>query len=385
MKRHFIYLLLIPFVFGCQTETVQEPKTLEEYNKVLIEKKKELKELEAEISDLTDKIAELDPSLKEKPKLVDTSRVNASDFVRHINIQGIIEADDPVNAVSEIAGRLTRVYIKEGDIVRKGQLVATIDVDAIQKQIDEINTSLDLARDLYDRQKRLWDQNIGSEVQYLQAKNNVERLEKSLATISLQQSKNKVYAPISGSVEMLVTKQGEVAAPGQPIAQILNTSNLKVSTDLPENYLKIVNRGQVVELNFPSIDLITPGKVTHLGSTIDPANRTLEVEIRPTNRHRLFKPNMLAEIKIVEFEQEKVISIPLEYVLQEVDGTEFIYVIQTDSEGKYRAKKRYITLGEAADGMAIVEEGLQTKEPVIFKGCRNVSDGELIEFSNQII
>ena len=379
--KNILTLLIILFLIGCQEKEILEPQTLEEYNEVLVEKKSELKELEAEIAELTDKIAELDPSLQEKAKLVDTTLVKSGSFVRHITIQGIIEADDPVNAVSEIAGRITRLNVKEGSYIKKGQVVAILDVDAIQKQIDEINTSLDLAQDIYERQERLWKQNIGSEIQYLQAKNNVERLEKSLATINLQFSKNKVYAPISGTVEMLMTKQGEVTAPGQPIVQILSTSNLVVSTDLPENYLKIIRRGQTVELNFPSIDVQTNGTISLLGSSIDPTNRTLELEIRPSMRHSLFKPNMLAEIKIVELEKNEVITMPVEFVLQEVDGTEFVYISELDDENKFRARKKYIALGETAEGTAVIDNGLNPGDAVIFRGARNVSEGELLEFS----
>ncbi len=380
MKKYILFTLIV-IGMGCRQQP-QEAPTLANYNQQLAEKKKQLIELETEISELTDKIAQLDPSLQEKAKLVDTSKMVAQDFTRYINLQGAIEAEDPVNAVSEIAGRILTLNFKEGDPVRKDQVVATLDVESIQKQVDEINTSLDLARDVFERQKRLWDQNIGSEVQYLQAKNNVERLEKSLESLDFQMSKSVVHAPISGTVDMVLTKQGEVVSPGLPIIQILNTSQLKVTTDLPENYLKIVRRGQIVNLEFPSLDLSTQGRISLLGSKIDPANRTLELEIALLTRHRLFKPNLLAEIKIEELSADDVITMPLEYILQEVDGTEFVYVVDKDDAEKYRARKRYVNLGEAADGNVIIDDGLLVGETVVFKGARNVSDGELVEFSN---
>lgn len=381
MKKLSIILAIFVLAFGCQQKETKEPKSLEELNKALTVKKQELYTIEKEMQELTDKIAEIDPSLQEKSKLVDTTLISTANFQRFINIQGSVEADDPVNAVSDIPGRIVQLYVKEGQRISKGSMIAKIDMESVTKQINEVNTSLDLARNVYERQERLWNQKIGSEIQYLQAKNNVERLEKTRETLNFQLTKANVYAPISGTIDMVLTNQGEVAAPGVPIVQILNTGNLKVTTDLPEAYLQIVKSGKRVNLNFPSIDFETSGRVSMLGRKIDPANRTLEVEIIPTKRSSLLKPNLLAEIKIEEMSKRGAISIPLEYVLQEVDGTEFIYVTEQDDEGKFRAKKRYVTLGETAEGDVEIQEGLTSGEAVIFKGARNVSDGELIEFS----
>lgn len=381
MKKIIFSILILSIIISCKQETVKEPSTLEEFNAALSAKKKDLSKLEEEISKLTDKVAELDPTLQEKSKLVDTSIINFSNFTRYIEIQGSVSADDPVNAVSEIAGRISRLYVKEGDVVRRGKLIARIDVESMQKQIDEINSSLELAQDIYQRQERLWQQKIGSEVQYLQAKNNVERLEKSLETINFQMTKAGVYAPISGTVDMVMTRQGEVTSPGMPIIQILNTSKLKVTTDLPENYLKIVKKGQRVDLSFPSLDIETTGKISLLGRKIDPANRTLELEITPAKTSSLLKPNVLSEISIKELEVNNVLMMPLEYILQEVDGTEFIFVSTTDEQGNYRAKKKYVTLGETTKGQVIITDGVSQGEAIIFKGSRNISDGELLEFS----
>lgn len=381
MKKILTLLLSILLLASCETKQVKEPETLEELKAALTEKKQSLNTLETEMQKLTDRIAELDPSLQEKAKLVDTSLMKTEDFVRYINIQGAVKADDPVNAVSEMGGRISRLFVKEGDFVRKGKLIAKLDVSTVESQINEINSSLDLARDVYERQERLWNKKIGSEVQYLQAKNNVERLEKSLETIKLQLNKASIYAPISGTVDMVMTNQGEVASPGMPIVQLLNTNKLKIATDIPENYLRIVKKGMNVDLNFPSVDFTTTGRVSLLGRQIDPANRTLELEILPKKSSSLLKPNLLAEIKIKEFSSKNVVFMPLEYILQEVDGTEFVYVAEEDEEGMMRAKKRYVQIGEAAEGSVIITDGLTSGEAVIFKGSRSVSDGELINFS----
>ena len=381
MKKLIPALLLFLFLGSCK-KTDKKPETLEEFSAKLAELKQERSMLNKQIDQLTDKVAELDPSLQEKAKLVETNQVETSDFVRYIDIQGSVKADDPVNAVSDMGGRITDLKVKEGEYVKKGAIIAQIDVETIEKQISELETSLELAQDMYNRQERLWAQKIGSEVQYLQAKNNVERLEKSMETLKLQESKAFVYAPISGAVDLVMMKQGEVAAPGLPIVQILNTSKLKVTTDLPETYLKMVKQGMKVDLEFPSIEYITTGTISQLGRKIDPTNRTLELDITPRKSSSLLRPNLLAEIKIKEYQSKDVVTMPLEYILQEVDGTEFVYIAQQDTEGTLRAKKRYVTIGEAADGKVVITEGLTEGEVVIFKGSRNVSDGELLEISN---
>lgn len=381
MKKFIILSIIALTIASCQQQE-KAPETLEEFAKELAALKQQRSELNKKINEYTEKVAELDPSLQEKSKLVDITAVTQSDFVRYIEIQGAVQADDPVNAVSDMGGRIMDLRVKEGDYVKQGSIIAKLDVETVEKQIAELQTSLDLAKDVYERQERLWSQKIGSEVQYLQAKNSVERLEKSLETLNLQLSKAYVYAPISGAVDMVMMKQGEVTSPGMPIVQLLNTTRLKVKTDLPESHLKVVKRGMKVDLEFPSIDVSTSGTVTLLGRKIDPSNRTLELEISPRKSSSLLRPNLLAEIKIKELETKEVITMPLEYILQDVDGAEFIYVAEKDAEENFRARKRYVTIGEAADGVVIITEGLSDGESVIFKGSRNVSDGQLLEISN---
>jgi len=175
MKKFLPALLLFLVLGGCQQKE-KSPETLEEFSSKLAELKKERSMLNKQIEQLTDKVAELDPSLQEKAKLVETNPIETADFVRYIDIQGSVKADDPVNAVSDMGGRITHLRVKEGQYVKKGSIIAQIDVETIEKQIAELETSLELAKDMYARQDRLWSQKIGSEVQYLQAKNNVERL-----------------------------------------------------------------------------------------------------------------------------------------------------------------------------------------------------------------
>jgi len=380
-----MYKLLLPilivFLISSCGQKEEAPKDIEGLKTVLTTKKSELAALQNEIKEITQQLTELDPSLQEKAKLVDTVHLSQGVFDRYIDLQGTVISDDMANVVSEVPGRITRLQVKEGDYVKKGQLIATLDLESLDKQIAEVETSLTLAKDVFERQERLWNQKIGSEVQYLQAKNKVEQLEKSLETIQFQQTKANVYAPISGYVDMEYMKQGEVASPGMPIIQILNTSNVKITTDLPEQYLRIVKKGAIVNLEFPSIDLSTTGRISLLGRSIDPTNRTLKVEIIPTKRTSLLKPNLLAQIKLKELTAAEVITIPLTAIMQEVDGTQYVYVAKEQEGDKWRASKTYIKTGEATDNDIIVEEGLTITDILVTRGSRNLSNQELINLN----
>ncbi len=384
MKSHWILYLSIAFLFSCQNNGNGEyPQDLDGKKALLVAKKESLDVLESEIAQLTEEIAALDPSLKEKARLVSSLTLIPQSFERYIKIQGSVIADEVVNVVSEVPGRILDVTVQEGDAVEKGMLIATLDLESINRQITEVQTALTLANDVYERQSRLWSQNIGSEIQYLEAKNNKERLEKNLETLSFQLSKSKIYAPISGIVDREVTKAGELASPGAPIVQILNVYKVKVEADLPERYLKIVRTGQPVQLTFPSIDLEFPGRINLLGRTIDPANRTLKLEIGIQGRSRLLKPNLLTEIKLKELTIKDAIVVPVEFILQEVNGREFVYLVN-DSGEETRAKKVYIESGEAYEGMIAINEGLTDGDRLVTKGSRNISDGELIQIVNNL-
>lgn len=380
MYKILIFISIVFLLVACNKKEAM-PVDIEGIKTVLSTKKSEVASLQKEIKELSEKLVVLDPSLQEKSKMVDTMHLSVGAFDRYIELQGTVISDNMANVVSEVPGRITSLRVKEGDYVKKGQLIATLDLESLDKQIAEVETSLHLAKDVFERQERLWNQKIGSEMQFLQAKNNVEQLEKSLETIRFQQTKASVHAPISGYIDMENMKQGEVASPGMPIVQILNTSNLKISTDLPEQYLKIIKRGATVDLEFPSIDLNTVGRVSLLGRSINLSNRTLKVEITPSTKSSLLKPNLLAQIKLKELTAEDVIVIPLQAIMQEVDGTEYVYLAKAQEDKKWRATKTYIKTGEATDNNIIIEEGLTTADVLVTKGTRNLSNQELIHLN----
>ncbi len=383
MKYLIPLFVLVTFLGACsQSPASETPETLEGKRALLKEKQMELKEVSNQIAQLEKEIAELDPQATAKARrLVTTGTVQRTDFRHFVEIQGSVQADDYVEVTSETAGRILRLTAKEGDYVRAGQLIGELDLEQLRKQIAEVEKSLELAKTVYERQKRLWEQNIGSEIQYLEAKNGKERLEKSLETLRHQLTKSKVYAPASGVVERELLQAGELAMPGAPILQILNPNKLKVVASVPETYLRAVKRGETVKVNFPALGLEQEARVSLIGTSIDPANRTFEVEADIQNQNGLLKPNLLAVMLIKDEEQKDVVSIPQEMVQQEVSGKDFVY-IKGEAEDGPVAQKVYVKTGKSYNGNVVIEKGLEGGEELILEGARGLAENEPIKIQN---
>jgi len=373
--------LLLSACSGGESAEDALPQDLAGKRALLKEKKAELRELTAVINQLETEIAELDPSLKSQGRLVTTARVEQSDFQHFVEIQGAVEADDLVDVTPEVGGRILQLTVREGDNISRGQLIATLDLEQVERQIDEVETSLDLAKTVYERQARLWEKNIGSEMQYLEAKNNKERLEKSLETLASQLAKSKVYAPASGVVDRVVLQSGEFVSPGMPIVQILNTSRLKVVADVPENYLQSVKRGETVTIRLPALNMERQERVSLIGRTIDPSNRTFKVEVNVGNPGGALKPNLLATMLINDETVEDAVVIPLEMVQQEVGGKKYVFVVDEGADGPV-AKKVYVTTGRSYEGDIVIEEGLLGGETLIVEGARGLVENAPLKVVN---
>lgn len=382
MKYILQIVALVLGVAACSAPATEEgaiPQDLAGKRQLLKDKQNALKALTDEITALEEAISAQDPNSQvKKARLVTTIPVQQTDFKHFVEIQGSVEADDLIDATSEISGRILSMRFSEGDPIQKGQLVATLDLEQITKQIAELETSLELATTVFERQSRLWEQNIGSEIQYLEAKNNKERIEKSLETIRFQLDKAKVYAPASGVVERVILQGGEVAAPGLPILQILNTNKLKVVANVPENYLSAIKRGDRVKVEFPALNTEQDARVNLIGRTIDPSNRTFAVEANISTQKGLIKPNLLAIMQIQDYEERNVVTIPLEMVQQEVGGRKFVFVLDKAAEGTI-AKKVYVEIGRSYKGDIVVTSGLKGGEELIVDGARGLAENELVE------
>ena len=366
--KYILGTIICVFFFACAPGGAEWPEDLAGKQNMLTEKKNALKTISADIAKLEKELETLMPSKEEKKYAVNVMPLKKETFTSYAKIQGAVMTDNVVMASSETGGRIVSMSINEGDYVNAGQLIATMDAGTIEKQLDELTTRLDLAKTVFERQERLWNQKIGSELQYLQAKSNVESIEKSMVTINSQLVKKDVFAPISGYADRIFLKQGELASPGMPIIQILNTGSVKIVADVPESYLASVKRGDYVDIHFPALDKDMKKKVTMVGRSIDPSNRTFKIEMDSGNPGGVLKPNLLAELNIVDKKIADQVIIPLEVIQQEVTGKRFVYVVDNSDAKTPRAKKAYVDTGDSFDNKIVITEGLDGTESLVTNG-----------------
>ena len=352
------------------------PESIEAKQALLKSKRTEAKALTVFMDSLQEAIYTQDPSLKiEKKAFITTISLQKADFKHFVEVQGKVMSDDYVDVAAEVPGRILSLKVKEGQAIKRGQLIAIIDQESTKKQIAELETAKDLAQTVFERQKRLWDQKIGSEMQFLQAKNNLERLDKNLDLLNLQLSKSKIYSPAYGVVERVVLQGGELASPGSPIIQILNTSALKVVLSLPETYLSIIKKGQKMDVAFPAIGKKVNLRVSMIGNVIHSNNRTLPVELALNSRDsRMVKPNLLTIAKVNDFTVENAVTVPIELVQQEIGGKDYVFALEGN-----KAKKMYVETGESYEGSILITKGLTGDETIINDGAHGLLNGATVE------
>jgi RND family efflux transporter MFP subunit len=377
--NYILALLILGMTVACGSSTETEtatPTTAKDARTALNAKRQEMKKLKVEMANLEALIAKMDPnSVKEKEIIVKVAKVKTKDFRHYVEVQGnVMTAQDPAFASSETGGRIVQLVVKEGQFVKKGALIAEVNLESISKSIAQLDKSLELALDIYKRQENLWKQNIGSEIQYLQAKNQVESLEKNKESLQFELTKASVYAPASGYIDRVMVKEGEMAGPGSPIVQILNTSSLKVVASVPEVYLGNIKRGEKVKISFPALQQEQEARVAMIGRVINPTNRTFEVEATVKSMNGLLKPNLLSTMFVNDFSADGAVVIPDELIQQDVSGKAFVMVAEHD-----RAAKKIVTLGRTYQNETIVEIGLNGDEVLITAGATTVAEGELLK------
>ena len=339
--------------------------------------KEQRTQLESEITAL-EKQLEAEGKIERKLRTVSVTDIKTSTFRHFIDLQGRVEADESVTVTSQIPGALKRVYVDNGDVVRRGQLLAEVDDAVMLKSIDELKGQLKVAEDLYNRQKSLWDQNIGSEVQFIQARNNKESLERSIETMQANWRMTKIYAPTSGTVDMVMLKQGQAIAPGVPLATILNLDKLLIKGEVTEAYAAKVKKGDVVQVYFPDTGKEISTTVSYVSKSINPTNRTFTIEAKLSRGD--YRANQIAVLKIVDYENPKSITIPVNLIQTDESG-DFVLVIEPGSEpNKGLVKKAPVKQGENYSGYTEILSGLKEGDRVISTGFQDVNAGETVVF-----
>ena len=292
-------------------------------------------ELDTKITELEKQVNANNPATK-KVKIVGLSEIKIAPFRHFIDLQGKVDADQSVMATAKMPGSLKRVLVKNGDNVRQGQLIAEVDDAVMVKSLAELEGQLATATDIYNRQKSLWDQKIGTEVAFIQAKNGKESIERSITTIKEQWGMTKIYAPQSGTVDMVLLKQGQAIAPGMPLCNILNLSNLKIKGEVTEAYAAKVRKGDQVQVFFPDLNKEITTRITYVSKSISPMTRTFIVECALPGDG--YSANQVAVMKIVDYQSPNAIAIPVN-LIQSADDGDFVLVAEKTTDKQATAKK----------------------------------------------
>ncbi|UII77413.1 efflux RND transporter periplasmic adaptor subunit [Flagellimonas sp. HMM57] len=341
------------------------------------------KVLENQIRSLDSVIATLD--VNEKLPLVTTIEAKAENFDHYLELQGDVMTKQNVLIYPEISGTLNRVYVKKGQKVSKGQLLASIDDGGLSSQLAQMKTQSELAKTTFERQKRLWEQNIGSEIQYLQAKTSYEAQESAVKQMQSQVSKSNIRAPFSGIIDDVIKDQGTVVAPGpgSEVFRIVNLSNMYIEVEVPESHLPNVTPGKNVNVYFPVLGDSVTAKIRQTGNFINPSNRSFTAEIPvPSNDGRV-KPNLTARVMINDYTNESAILIPQSIVSENAEGEQYVYVVEGDSvSADAIAKKTIITTGKTQGDFVEVLSGINNGDGIIDEGARSVKEGQKVKIKN---
>lgn len=367
--------LILAVIFGLLT-ACGGGNDIESKKTQLAELKKQQNELKSQIAKLEDelKAAGVKDSSNVKIKEVAVALVQAKEFRHYLEIQGKVDSDKNVLVSYKAAGTVLRVHVNRGDYVKAGTTLATIDDDGVRKGVEELRTNLELTKTVYEKQKALWEQKIGTEVQYLQAKATYESLQSKMAQVNEQLETFRVKATIDGTVDEIFPNEGEMAAPGMPAFRIINTSGFKVTADIGEGYISKVKKGAKTSIYFPDIDYTMDTYVKVVSDVINPVNRTFTVEFDLKNAPKDLKANMLAYVKIQDYSKPSSIVIPVNLV-QHTESGDFVFTVKNK-----KAAKTPVKVGAIYRTDAEIVSGLSEGDKIITLGYQDVLDGQSVKF-----
>ncbi len=311
---------------------------------------------------------------QEKLMNVRISQVEKGRFQHFIQVQGTVESDNNVLIAPQSSGIVKKIHVNASDKVTKGTLLAELDGSVLESSIAEVENGLKLAETIYERQKRLWDKNIGSEIEFLQAKNNKEGLEKRLATLKEQYKLTKIFTPLSGTVDEVLIKEGEMAVAGLGAIRVVQLSNLKIKVGLSEVYISRIKKNDLVHVRIPVIGREFDLRVDAVSQVIDPQNRTFQIEMRIPKSETGIKPNMLSVLTINDYTNDEALVVPLN-IVQETGQDQFVFVAE-QINGEWIARRRVVKTGNSYIDRAEISSGLQEGEYVVTFGYQNLADGQ---------
>ena len=390
MKNIYVFLLVTLILTSCGDKkevTVDEVLATNDIEQIK-SKKAEIdakqQELSVDLKKLNDKLDDLDEN-KSMP-LITTIQVKEQVFTHFIELQGNVQTKQNVLIYPEMAGILEGVYVKEGQKVSKGQVLARIDDGGMSSQVAQVEATVALAKTTFERQKRLWDQKIGSEIQYLQAQTDYQAKKSSLTQLKQQLGKSTIRAPFSGIIDDVFKERGTVVAPGQgsEIFRIVNLSDMYIETEVPETYIGSITENKVVEVNFPVIGETLNSKIRQVGNFINPNNRSFKIEIGVPNLGGKIKPNLTAKLRLNDYTSSNAILIPQSIISENANGEQYIYVVKDKKENNEGiAERLIIETGKTQGDLIEITKNLTSDAEIIIEGARSVNNGQVVKVINK--
>jgi len=372
MKKFIYYAAAIAFMVSCSQTTDKNA----ELQKLKLERDK----LNEQIAIIEAEINPLEKQAEEKMVAVKTTDAVECVFDHYIQVQGTVDGDQNIAVSPQMPGIVTAVYVTEGSNVKKGQVLAELDDKITRQSLEEVNTQLALASSIYEKQAALWEKKIGSEVQYLQAKVGKESLEQRAKTIKEQLKLSKVVSPISGTVESVPLRVGQMASPGMPTStiRVINMSVAKITADVSETYASRIKNGNVAIVTFPDIGKEIETKLSFTSRFIDPTNRTFKAECKISSKDVELRANMMANIRIKDYTNEKAFCVPVNLIQSNQDGKFLLIAIQDGTN--WKAERRIVKTGMDYNGMMEITEGLNVGDKIVVSGYQGLNAGQKLVF-----
>jgi membrane fusion protein, multidrug efflux system len=379
MKKIAILTILSFVLFACgKKEDNQSIENLIETKnvKALNEKKTAL---QAEISKIEEALAKLDT--KKEEALVTIATLKDTVFSHYLDIQGNVDTKENILVQPEFSGTLTSLTAKAGQRVTKGQILGRVDDAGMSQQLASMESTYALAKTTFERQKNLWDKKIGSEIQFLQAQNQMTAAQKAVAQMRAQLAKTVIRAPFTGTIDEVFVEKGQVVAPSpQGLLRVVNLNNMYVSTTVPESYIGKLKVGDQVDVFLTSLNKTYKGKVRQVGNFINPNNRSFGIEVSLPNPDNLLRPNQVAKLKIVDYVNKNAIVVPTGIIQEDGTGSKYVYVVEGSNGKTGTAKKVIVETGKSSDNITEITSGLSADDIIVTEGVNTISNGMKLNF-----